>query len=277
MSFAAAAGIIAGSVLLMVVLMLAVRRIAPPGGHFRDSDRASGVFEFAGAGFAILLGFVVLLSFGRYSDARENAAAEATAVFEQNEIAELFQPPARRNRLLGELVCYGRAVVEQGWPAMEHGRASPGVELWVERMEGEVTRTKVVSRDDETAVTRWFEAASARDNARRQRLLDARGTLPALLWIVLVIAAVSIALFVLLYADPSERALGQIAFAATVTAVMVSSLLAVALLSSPFQGGHGSVGPADMRYTLRLIEEETRFLHHPLTAPCDERGVPRAA
>ncbi len=274
MSLAAAAGIIAGSVLLMVALMLAVRRIAPPGGHFRDSDRASSVFAFAGAGFAILLGFVVLLSFGRYSDAKTNAADEASAVFEQNEVAELFQPPARRNRLLGELVCYARAVVEQGWPAMEHGRASPGVELWVDRMEGEVARAKVVSRGDETAVTRWFEAASARDDARRQRLLDARGTLPALLWIMLVIAAVSVALFVLLYADPSERALGQIAFAATVTAVMVSSLLAVALLSAPFQGGHGSVGPGDMRYTLQLIEEEVGFLHRPLTAPCDQRGVP---
>ena len=134
-------------------------------------------------------------------------------------------------------------------------------------MEGEVTRTKVISRGDEAAVTRWFEAASARDDARRQRLLDSRGTLPALLWIMLVIAAVSVALFVLLYADPSERALGQIAFAATVTAVMVSSLLAVALLSAPFQGGHGSVGPGDMRYTLTLIEEELGFLHHPTRCP----------
>jgi hypothetical protein len=158
---------------------------------------------------------------------------------------------------------------------MEDGRSSPAVETWVERMEAEVTRGKVVTRSDETAVTRWFEAASNRDNARRQRLLQAKGTLPALLWIMLIIASVSVAAFVLLYADPSERALGQIAFAATVTAVMVSSLLAVALLSSPFQGGHGSVGPGDMRYTLHLIEEELGFLHHPVTPPCDARGTPR--
>jgi hypothetical protein len=275
MSLATAGAIIAASVLFMVALMLVVRRyLAPAGGHFRVSDRASSVFGFAGAGFAILLGFVVLLSFGRYVDAKSSAANEASAVFEQNEAAELFEPDTKRAKLMGDLVCYSRAVIEQGWPAMKHGRTSPPVERWVDQMEADVTRGEVVTRGDETAVTRWFEASSARDNARRQRLLEARGNLPALLWIMLVVASVSVALFVLLYADPAERVLGQVVFAATVTAVMVSSLLVVSLLASPFQGGHGSVGPSEMRYTLRLIEQEGGFLHHPFLAPCDLRGTP---
>ena len=269
-----AAGVIAGSVAFMVALMLLIRtRFAPEGGHFRDSDRASGVFGFAGAGFAILLGFVVLLSYGRYADAKSHAADEATAVFEQYEVAALFQPQAKRDRLWGQLVCYSRAVVEDEWPAMKHGGHSELVDTWIERREAEVPYAEIATRAEETAFSQWFDKASDRDNARRQRLLEANGGLPALLWIMLVLAAVSCVAFVLLYADPSERALGQAVFVGSVAAVIVSSLLAVALLSSPFQGGHGSVAPTDMRYTLKLVEAEAATLHDPLATPCDARGA----
>lgn len=275
MSIGFAAGVIAGCVAFMVAVMLLIRsRFAPEGGHFRDSDRASGVFGFAGAGFAILLGFVVLLSYGRYADAKSHAADEATAVFEQYEVAALFQPQAKRNVLWGQLVCYSRASIEDEWPAMKHGGRSELVDTWTERMEAEVPTAEIANRSEETAFSQWFDKQSARDNARRQRLLEAKSGLPALLWIMLVLAAVSCVAFVLLYADPAERLIGQAVFVGSVTAVIVSSLLAVALLSSPFQGGHGSVGPTDMRYTLALVEAEGAALHDPLATPCDARGVP---
>ena len=92
--------------------------------------------------------------------------------------------------------------------------------------------------------------------------------------VIAAVAAVSCVAFVLLYADPAERVIGQAVFVASVTAVIVSSLLAVALLSAPFRGGHGSVGPTDMRYTLALVEAEAAALHDPLATPCDAHGVP---
>ena len=36
--------IVAGAVAVAVAVMLLIRRGAPPGGYFADSDRASGVF-----------------------------------------------------------------------------------------------------------------------------------------------------------------------------------------------------------------------------------------
>ena len=74
MSIALAIGVIAASSALAVALMLLFRaRFAPPGGHFRNTDRLGAAFGFVGAGFAILLGFVVLLSFQRYWDAKSSA------------------------------------------------------------------------------------------------------------------------------------------------------------------------------------------------------------
>jgi hypothetical protein len=263
------------SVAFTATLMLVIRgRFAPEGGHFHDSDRASSVFGFVGAGFAILLGFVVLLSFEGYRSAKADAEDEATAVFDQYEVASLFQPVAKRNRLWGELVCYARAVSEDEWPAMRQGRKSPLVDTWLERLEAEIPSAEIATMAETTAYQQWFEKSSARDAARRQRLIEASGALPTILWIMLIIAAVSVVGFVLLYADPRERALGQALFTGAVTAIVVSSLLAVAMLASPFQGGDGSVKPSAMRYSLRLINEEARLLHDPLVTPCDARGRP---
>ncbi len=275
MSLWFAVGVIVASVVFMVVMMLLVRaRLAPDGGHFKDSDRASGVFGFVGAGFAILLGFVVLLSFEGYSSAKSHAEEEATAVFDQYEVAALFQPTTRRDALRGDLVCYARAVVTDEWAQMKHGGRSALVSAWLDRLEEKVPSSEIATSSESLAYQQWFEKASERDNSRRQRLLEAGGTLPALLWVMLIIGAVAVVGFVLLYADPAERALGQGFFMGGVTAVVVTSLLAVALLASPFQGGNGSVKPKGMLYTLRLIESEAAYLKHPLAPPCDAGGRP---
>jgi hypothetical protein len=160
---------------------------------------------------------------------------------------------------------------------MRHGRSSPVVDTWVERMEVEIPTAAIATRADQTAFQQWFEKAGERDSARRQRLVESRGSLPGLLWLMLIIGAVSLVGFMLLFADPAERVLGQALTAASITAVLVTSLLAVALLASPFGGGPGRVSTTDMRYTIARIEEEAGLLHDPLAAPCDARGLPRTA
>jgi hypothetical protein len=79
--------------------------------------------------------------------------------------------------------------------------------------------------------------------------------------------------FVLLYADPTERRLGQAMFSGAVTAIVVVSLLAVNMLASPFRNQNGSIKPTSMRYSLRLIQEEAVMLHERLQPPCDANGV----
>lgn len=53
--------IIVVSVAVTVATMLLVRRRAPVGGFFTDSDRAAGIFGVTGTGFAVFLAFVIFL------------------------------------------------------------------------------------------------------------------------------------------------------------------------------------------------------------------------
>jgi len=84
----------------------------------------------AGTAFAVLLAFVILAAFQTYNGARMGAESEAQAVLDMARTAALF-PAGERYQLGGDLVCYGRAVVNQEWPAMQRGHSSPLVDYWV--------------------------------------------------------------------------------------------------------------------------------------------------
>ena len=62
-----------------------------------------------------------------------------------------------------------------------------------------------------------------------------------------------------------------------VAALVVASLLAVAVLASPFQNESGSIAPTGMEYTLGEIRAELALERRALPLPCDDQGVPRAA
>src|SRR6188472_1282167 len=79
---------------IAVTTMLLVRRRAPDGGYFNDGDRAAGVFGVLATGFAVVLGFVVFLSFTSYDSARTGAETEALVVTQQLETAQFFPEAA---------------------------------------------------------------------------------------------------------------------------------------------------------------------------------------
>jgi hypothetical protein len=264
MNLGLAAGVIAGSVTTLVALMLVVRRRSPAGGWFKDSERAAGVFGFLGAGYAILLGFVILISFQSYANARTKSEDEATAVFEQFQAAALFARSKRR-RVQGELVCYGRSVVFSEWPRMKNGHASPLTE---------VPRGQIATMQANEAYTQWFEESRIRDEGRRERLLESQQPLPSLLWVLLVLGAAVLVVYMLFFADSGERPVVQAMMMGGVTALVVASLLAVTLLASPFENENGSIKPKSMRYTLALISKEIAQQREQLRPPCGAHGVP---
>src|SRR5258707_14291017 len=96
---------------------LLVRRRAPLGGWFTDPPRSAGTLSVIGTMFAVMLAFVILFSLQSYQRARNGASAEAVAVTELDGISDVFAEETA-DRLRGGLVCYGRAVIDDEWPAM---------------------------------------------------------------------------------------------------------------------------------------------------------------
>ena len=105
---------------LSVTAILLVRRRAPEGGYFADGDRAAGVFGVLATGFSVLLGFIVFLAFESYDQSRSGAEQEALTVCSRSRPRSSSRGrPAGSST--GQLVCYGRSVVNGEWDRMRAG------------------------------------------------------------------------------------------------------------------------------------------------------------
>src|SRR4051812_27307301 len=120
---------IAAACAIAVTALLLVRRRAPQGGYFEDGDRAAGVFGVLATGFSVLLGFIVFLAFSSYDQSRSGAEQEALILVQQVENAQFFPQPAV-GELTGELVCYGRSVVNGEWDRMRAGTQGDTINPW---------------------------------------------------------------------------------------------------------------------------------------------------
>jgi len=266
--------IVVALVACAITAMLLVRRRAPEGSFFTDGDRASGVFGVLAGGFAIFAGFVIFLSFTTYDQSRAGAEAEALLVIQQFETAQ-FLAPATRDRLAGELTCYGRSVVSQEWPLMEEGELGDTINPWGVALFRTIRAAETTAVAEETAFAKWLDQTSDREEARRDRVYGAAGVIPATLWIVLLLAASIIFGFMLFFADPAEMKRSQAMLIGSATTVVSVTLLAIFALDNPYRPGVGSIKPVAMERSLRIIDQARAALGETAPPPCDESGIAR--
>jgi hypothetical protein len=259
-------------IIIVVVVVTAVaakllaRRRAPEGGWFTDSPRSAGTLSVIGTMFAVMLAFVILFSLQSYQHAREGASVEAVAVTELSAVAGIFGPPTSE-RLRGGLVCYGRAVVYDEWPAMQKGNSSALVESWVDTLHDDFAAATPHEARQEAAYAQWFDVVAQRRDGRRERLAESSPFLPLPLWLALAIGATVTLAYMVAQADRREGAIMQAIPIAFVAALVSAGLLLVVFLDNPYTGGNGSIKPTEMSRTLMRIDNG-------VAAPCDERGNP---
>jgi len=252
--------------------MLLVRRRAPEGSYFKDGDRASGVFGVLAGGFAIFAGFIIFLAFTTYDQSRSGGEAEALTVIQQFETAQLL-PPALRDRMSGEIVCYGRSVVYQEWPQMEDGNGGDTINPWSIALFRSLELVKPRSATEQAAYSKWLDQTSDREEGRRDRLHGAEGIIPSSIWIALFLIAGVVFVYMLFFADSGEGASSQAMLMGSATTVIVVTLAAINALDSPYREGVGQIRPVAMERSLRILDTARVVLNVRAPLPCDARGT----
>jgi hypothetical protein len=270
MSLPLAAVIVVGVTAGAVAAMLLMRRHAPAGGYYEDGDRAAGVFGVVATGFAVLAGFVVFLAFESFDTSRLGAETEAQIVAQQFETAQ-FLPDPMRARVSGELVCYARAVVHREWPQMESGTLGDAPNPWGVAVFRTLGTTEPRSPSEQAAYAKYLDQRTDRETARADRIHGAEGVIPAALWAVVFVSAGVVFLFLLMFADSSERVAVQGAMMGGVVVVLTSLLLLLWFLDNPYHGGAGALKPVAMERTLDLLADEARIVGG-VDVPCDRTG-----
>jgi hypothetical protein len=265
--------IVAGALAIAIGAMLFVRTRAPEGSFFSDGDRASGVFGVLATGFSVLLGFIVFLAFASYDQSRLGAEEEALVLQQQVETAQFF-PSALAAELTGELVCYGRSVVYDEWPRAEDGTLGDAINPWGVELFRTMEAVEPDGAREETAYGKWLDQTSTREEARRDRIHGASGLIPAPLWIVVLVAAGIIFLFMLFFADSGERAASQALLIGSVVAVVTAMLLLLAYFDEPYRDGVGSLDPTAMERALQIIDLELDVSDITPVIACDDAGLP---
>ncbi len=256
--------------------LLWVARQSPWNERFAREVRAHDeAFEFLSTAYAVLLAFVVIQAYTSYNDAKSGAETEAEAVLQMSRTVEAFAPD-QLERLEGLLVCYGRAVINYAWPAMQEQEASPVVNDWGTRFRQEALRTQVNSFVQRASFRQLLTEQDRRIEGRRTRLAEAVRVVPTPLWFVLMLGAVLTIGWVILGSSRRGSFLVQAAVVGSVAAMVASVLLLVWFLDHPFAEESGGITPNEMEHTLETIADEEEGQAVEVTPPCTLAGEPLA-
>jgi hypothetical protein len=244
--------------LFLVLLFVAVavgglildQRLVPSALRQEHNDVAGFIYAVLGVAYAVLLGLMVVAVWQDWQ------TADAAATNEANELATVFwlahalpEPQARHTQELAR--SYARVIVEEEWPLMKQGKASPRAWDLLDELRGNVeafhptTDAKVVVYDHE------LQAVHDLGDARRERLLKADAGLPAIMWIVLLLGGMIVVGFTYLFGLRSTTVHTLMVAALALTIALV--LFTIGALDYPFMGDV-SVGPDAFQSVLERFE-----------------------
>jgi hypothetical protein len=213
--------------------LILVQRLVPMGVRQRQNDVAGFIYAVLGVTYAVLLGLVLVAVWEQWEAAKIIADGEASEVAEIFWMADqLPQPEGRRIQELARSYC--RVVVEEEWPLMEKGKASP--EAWAtfddlrDSVQSFQPTTDAQLALYQEALRRMDELA----DARSERLLAADEGLPGILWVVLIIGGVLVVGFTYLFG--MENTLTHVLMVATLALIISLVLFTVAALNYPYRG-----------------------------------------
>ena len=138
--------------------------------------------------YAVLLGFIVLVTWTRYSAAEDTVNQEANTVLTVYQLAGGLPPP-QRAELRQSCRDYVTSVIHDEWPQMAKGQTSPRTVHVLTTMWGQMAEISTHGPTDAVLREQLLTAFVSLTSLHRQRLFTARPGLPKLLWRTLVIGA----------------------------------------------------------------------------------------
>jgi Protein of unknown function (DUF4239) len=198
----------------------------------QNNEVAGFQFAIVGVIYAVLLAFVVIAVWEKFSEGQTTVAQEAGAA------AALFRygegPEPEATNLRKALAAYLTLAIERDWPAM--GGEAEDAET-TDAL-SEVYRAAMALNQSGTRNTADMSEVFAQlDNvtaARRVRLHLATGLVPDVIWVALFAGATLTIAFALFFG--AENRLAQIAMTAILTILVTLGLVVIVALDHPFSG-----------------------------------------
>ena len=200
----------------------------------RGNNEVAG-FKFAVIGvlYAVLLAFVVIISWERYHDAENALAAEAAAAATINRLAGGLDE-ASAATLRANASVYLNSVLADEWPAMVRGHSSSVTTRVLSDLYDQVIRYPAANLHDANLQADLLSALDQVTHARRERLVMAEGTVPNVIWFVLFLGAALTISFTFFFG--TENLIAQSCMTGILAVIILSAVLVVIALDRPYTG-----------------------------------------
>jgi hypothetical protein len=245
--------IIGGGTLLAMLGPVVVRRFVALDRLTINNEIAGFKFATVGVLYAVLLAFVIIVVWEKFTDAEVNVVREAGAAENLYRLSEGLGDTDGGD-LRNLVAAYLQAAITGDWPAMDAGL--PAATLSAKQALDAVYRMLAVVNDEHNraVVSEIFRELDQMTEARRSRLIAAEGAVPNVIWLVLLGGAAVTIAFTFFFG--MESLLAQTIMTALLALLIFSELLIVVVIDRPFTG-------AVKVHPTALVEVLADFEAHP--------------
>lgn len=213
------------------------------------NDVAGYMFTSLGAIYAVLLAFMVVVSWQQFDTTNKNVAMEANYIASMYRDSIAFER-SFRTEVRTSLNEYVKAIIDNEWPMLARGERS----MKVQGMSDNIWKLYASYQPRSESEKIFFEESVRKLNAqgelRRSRILDAQSGIPGILWTVLILGGIVTIVFTLFFGTENFGA--QIGMTALLTIMISSILYTIFVFDYPFTGSV-SILPNEFKIVLENL------------------------
>jgi len=192
-------------------------------------------FKFATVGvlYAVLLAFVVIVVWEKFSDAEADVSREAGAAATLYRVIGGMDAQSR-TAVRDDLTAYLNSAIVDDWKAMETGHSSRLTTQALNALYATALEYRPTDSRGEAILSAVLTQLDKITEARRARLVKAAGSVPGVIWLVLFGGAVLTIGFTFFFG--TENLTAQSLMTGVLTMLIMSGLLIIVSIDKPFTG-----------------------------------------
>ena len=228
-----AVAVTAAAEIFSVGLMLIARYAYGVSRLSLNNEVAGFKFAVVGVFYAVLLAFVVVAVWETYTDTDGAVRDEAKAIVDLQLVIHAL-PLDGGAEISKGLIAYAEDVPTHEWPAMALGRASPVITKDLRKLSTAILALEPESHRDLALYQDALRLVTEIADNRIERLESANGSVPVILWIVLVLGGGITLGYPAFFASSNLGA--QVLMTASLAALVAMSLVLALAFDFPFTG-----------------------------------------
>jgi hypothetical protein len=200
----------------------------------RESHDVAGfVYAVVGVIYAVLLAFVVIVVWEQFRNAEDIAENEAMHLGNVRQLAKAF-PDSVSKAISTEVENYAQSVITREWPAMANGH-SDGPTYQITKKLWNSFYEFHPSPVEQPYYNESLRELTSFNDARRLRIIGIDGTMPTIMWTLLIGGGFICIAFTYLFATPHK--LTQYLITGLLAAMIAVTLFLIAEMNHPYKGG----------------------------------------